>query len=230
MNKFKLLLFSISLVLISCRSNETSDSDKVVQTEIYQSYSVVYDVATKTQSVSASFRFGGINGTSLRLVKDSKVSWNNEPMHDDKSIFTGTFYETKKAGELISDNTFLYIDNDGKTYKNTVPLLKADPYIEGNVISKQASNTISWYGLPSSAMDQVKIILKDSIKEYYFYPTIIGSNDIVIKPSDLNQVKEGNANIQIQRTVTSSLQNGNSIGGEIYSEYLSLPIIVKILK
>lgn len=221
---------SFAVVFVSCKSNETSDSDKVVQTEIYQNYSVNYDAATKTQSVSASFRFGGSNGTTLRLVKDSKVSWNNQPLHEGNSIFSGTYYETQKVGEIISENTFMYIDNDNKTYKNAVPLLKADPIVEGNIISKQSSNVISWSGFPSSAMDEVKIILKDSVKEYYFYPTIKGTNNMVIKPSELNQVKEGNANIQIQRTVTSALQNGNAIGGEIYSEYLSVPIIVKILK
>lgn len=230
MNKIKFLICSIAVVLISCKSNETADSDKVVQTEIYQSYSVSYDAASKKQELGASFRFGGSNGTTLRLVKESNVTWNGQLMQEDNSIFSGTYYQYQKVGELIAENTFVYTDNDGKSYKNVIPLLKAEPIVEGNVISKQTNNVISWSGLPSSAVDEVKIILKDSVKEFYFYPRIVGSNNITISSNDLKDVKEGNANIYIQRTVTSALQNGNPIGGELYSEYLSNTIIVKIVK
>lgn len=225
-SKFSILI--IVFLIVSCKSNETSDSDKVVQTEIYQTYSVYYDASSQTQSISASFRFGGNNGTTLRLVKNSKVSWNSQEMHEESSIFSGTYYEIKKVGDVIPENKFLYIDNDEKNYQNIIPLLKAEPLLEGNVLSKQNDNTINWVGLPSTANDEVKIIVKDSLKEYYFYPKIKGTSNMVIKGSELKDVVIGNANLQIRRTVTSSLQNGNAIGGEIYSEYLSKPINIKI--
>lgn len=41
--KIKLLLLTSLLVLSSCGSNETIDSSKVAQTEIWQGYSLRYD-------------------------------------------------------------------------------------------------------------------------------------------------------------------------------------------
>ncbi len=107
--KTKLTLMPIilfCLLLTSCKSNETSDSNKVAQSEIYQSYFVEYDASQNEFEATASFRFGGENGTTLRLVDKSNVLYNNNTMSAQTSAWTGTSYIYKKNGAVGVEHTF----------------------------------------------------------------------------------------------------------------------------
>ncbi len=126
----------LGVILTSCASNETSDSNKVVQSEIYQSYFVDYDASQNEFEATASFRFGGQNGTTLRLVDKSNVVYNNMPMSAKTSAWTGTSYQYSKNGAVGSEHSFLYVNNDNESFKNTVPLLMAEPILKNTSISK----------------------------------------------------------------------------------------------
>jgi hypothetical protein len=218
----------LGLLLISCKSNETSDSDKVAQSEIYQSYFVEYDASQNEFEASASFRFGGENGTTLRLVDKSNIAYNNNPMNAQTSGWTGTSYVYKRNGAVGVEHTFLYVNNDKESFKNTIPLMPAEPMLKNTTISKSKGVVISWTGMPLSSKDKIEILISDSSQTHYFSPEIIGATSLTLKSTDLLPVKTGNGELSIVRRVTLSLQNGKPIGGVIGSEYKSKRIPVEI--
>jgi len=227
-NRTFMSIVLLGLLLVSCKSNETSDSDKVAQSEIYQSYFVEYDASQNEFEASASFRFGGENGTTLRLVDKSNIAYNNSPMNAQTSGWTGTSYVYKRNGTVGVEHTFLYVNNDKESFKNTIPLMLAEPILKNPAISKSKGVVISWTGMPLSSKDKIEILISDSSQTHYFSPEIIGATSLTLKSTDLLPVKTGNGELSIVRRVTLSLQNGKPIGGVIGSEYKSKRIPVEI--
>lgn len=228
-NRTFMSMVLLSLTLVSCKSNETSDSDKVAQSEIYQSYFVEYDASQNEFEATASFRFGGENGTTLRLVDKSNISYNNIPMNAQTSAWTGTSYAFKKNGAVGVEHTFLYVNNDQESFKNMIPLMQAEPILENASISKSKGAVVSWTGVPLSSKDEIEILLSDSNQTHYFSPKIVGATSLTLKSNDLLPLKAGHGELSIVRRVTFSLQNGKPIGGVIGSEYKSKRIPVEIL-
>lgn len=222
-------IFVVGFILNSCKSNETSDSNKVAQSEIYQSYFVEYDASQSEFEATASFRFGGENGTTLRLVDKSNVAYNNAPMSAQTSAWTGTSYSVKKNGAVGIEHTFLYVNNDQESFKNMIPLMQAEPVLKNTTISKSKGVVIYWTGVPLSSKDEIEILLSDSSQTHYFSPKMVGATSITLNSNELKPVKAGNGELSIVRRVTLSLQNGKSIGGVIGSEYKSKRIPIEIL-
>jgi hypothetical protein len=223
-------IIAISLILNSCASNETSDSNKVVQSEIYQSYSVDYDASNNELEVTAGFRFGGQNGTTLRLVDKSKVKYNNMELSPKTSPWTGTSYIYTHNGPMVSEHKFEYTNNDNETFVNVVPLLKADPILTESVISKSNNLVISWSGVPLTSKELIELAIQDSVQTYYFSPKIIGATSITVTPTELSKLKIGKGELFMRRTVSLSLQKGKPIGGFIESEYQSVRLKCDISK
>lgn len=220
---------SLVVILASCASNETSDSNKVAQTEIYQSYFVDYDASKNELEATASFRFGGQNGTTLRLVDKSKVSYNEKPLSAKTSAWTGTSYQYQVNGDAVVEHTFIYVNNDKQTFKNSVPLLKAEPVLENGLVSKSKGAVVSWVGTPLSSLDNVEIVIQDSVQPHYYSPKLVGATSLTLKNGDLLPLKIGKGELYIVRRVNLSLQKTNPIGGAIGSEYVSKRVAVEIV-
>ncbi|MEO5645347.1 MAG: hypothetical protein ABIQ40_18735 [Bacteroidia bacterium] len=104
------------LIITSCVSNETSDSKDVNQAEIYQTYRI--NCVEGNTSVTASFRFGGENGTTLRLSKPASITYNQKSLTESKFLLGGAFYRQDNAG-TVAKHIFLFTDVDGKKYVNS---------------------------------------------------------------------------------------------------------------
>jgi hypothetical protein len=113
---FRFLPVIAILLITSCASNETSDSKNVKQSEIYQTYRI--DWSNGSGSATASFRFGGENGTTLRLNDPSSVTYNGQKLTEGKFLFGGAFYEGDQAN-YSAKHVFRFTDSDGKIYENT---------------------------------------------------------------------------------------------------------------
>src|SRR6187551_469702 len=112
----RFLPITVILLITSCSSNETSDSKNVKQSEIYQTYRINW--SNGSGSATASFRFGGENGTTLRLNEPSKVTYNGQKLTEGKFLFGGAFYQGDQV-KYSSKHVFRFTDSDGKVYENT---------------------------------------------------------------------------------------------------------------
>jgi len=109
-------LFTL-LLLNACISNETANSDTVKQSEIHQDYHFGWSGDAQRWTASATFRFGGPNGTTLHLVDPSEVKLNGKLMKQSKLLFGGAYYELDDDN-YEAKNTFRFTDHDGKVYEN----------------------------------------------------------------------------------------------------------------
>jgi hypothetical protein len=233
MKKNSLSFFSILLCLIllsSCVSNETANSDTVKQSEIYQSYSVTYNSGDKELSATASFRFGGGTGTSLALTKPGNVQFNNQEMSANRNVFTGTYYEiNQQISTSPSDFTFIYTDNDKKSYKNSgsIDAIEIETYPQ--TISKNGDFEVSWAGKPVQNGESVTVTLEG--KDFFSCTqstSVVGTQSLKLNCTQIKDIKPGNADIVIKRIKNLSLKESTHLGGNFSLEYISKKVGVLI--
>src|SRR6476620_1924734 len=85
------------LLLSACASTDSSNSDNVKQTEVWQNYWVEYDDASNALTSGCTFRFGGSTGTTLLLTKPANVTFDGQEMTSSsgvliKGVIGGTHY------------------------------------------------------------------------------------------------------------------------------------------
>jgi len=233
MKNLNILLFIQSVFIVffitACDSNEAANSDKVRQSEIYQSDSVSYNAGDMELSARVTFRFAGSNGTTLLLVKPSTVLFNNEEMPMDHGSFAGTFYEINKQSDFIKTASFLYVNNDKKTYNNKIIMEPIEIINYYPKLDTLQNYTITWNGLPVGNAETVTLFLED--KNYHTVSTstgIVGANSLSFSPSDLKGLTKGAANITISRKANFSLKEGTHLGGSIYYLYTSKKVGITI--
>jgi hypothetical protein len=231
MKKSGLFILSIIILIIisSCASNETANSDKVNQSEIYQIYSVSYNAGDMELSARATFRFGGSNGTTLMLVNPSIVKFNTEEMPYKHGAFSGTYYEINKQSDFIKNAVFYYKNNDKKTFDNSIKMQPIEIVDFPSKVDTTKNYSVTWTGLPVANGETVTLVLED--KKYHTVSVstnIVGAISIGFSPSDLKGLVGGSANIYISRKTDFPLKEGNHLGGTIYSTYTSRKVGVSI--
>ncbi|PLW93381.1 MAG: hypothetical protein C0592_06335 [Marinilabiliales bacterium] len=226
---FGFIISVISLMVLSCVSNEVADSDKVSQEEIYQTYRVTVDATDQTVTGFASFRFGGSAGTTLRLTAGSNVTWNGNEMPQLQNIFLGAFYEKTESASLMAEHSFVFTDTEQKSYTNVIEMMPAEPENVPSEYKASKSLKLSWVGQPLRDGEVLTCNLKDSSFTHSVSIDLVGATSIEIKPSDWNQTKKGLVNLSFERTYKQDLKEATHLGGTIKAIYVSksYPIIVK---
>lgn len=229
--KINNLFFIIApiLFLCACVSNETANSDTVKQTEIYQSYYVTYDAGDMELSATSSFRFGGSSGTTLNLVKPSKVTFNGEEMAMGKNIFSGTFYETNQQTQTSKTNTFVFTDTENKTYTNSATIESLEISEYPATINKRESFKVSWTGNPVQNGERVYVSIEGKdLTSCSSSTDMVGATSIELKPELLKDLKPGEANISLKREISNSLTNATHLGGNITITYIAKKVATKV--
>lgn len=226
----QLLLCSVILLITSCVSNETANSDTVKQSEIYQSYTITYNSGDKELSASASFRFGGSTGTSLSLTTPSKVLFNDQEMAADQNMFTGTFYEiNKQISAPPLTFTFDYTDNDKKTYKNsgTIDAVEVSSYPK--LITKNEGFEVSWSGGAVKNGESISVTLEG--KDFFSCTqstSTVGATSVQFSKEQLKDIKAGSADINVKRSKSQDLTNATHLGGNFSITYVSSKVGTEI--
>ncbi len=186
MNRFLFLI--LVLAITSCSSNETSDSKNVKQSQIYQIYHIYW--IKGEGSASASFRFGGENGTTLRLSDPSKITFNGKKLSESKFLFEGVYYAGVQT--VYSDKHFFkFTDLDGKVYENGIEFKDVEILNPPKSVSKNenlvleltrpilASEEIVCHAQSDTTKTNEMGVGNSSDKDVYFD---LKSNRLIIKP------------------------------------------------
>lgn len=225
----RLMFLSLSALLFSCASNETAKSDTVSQEEIYQSYSIDYDASSNELDAHATFRFGGSHGTTLSFVSPAKVILNGKKMPEEHSSFSGTYYKINKRDELARSYTFVYTNNDNKTFENSINISPVEVGTYDKTIRKSEPFTVSWEGSPISDNEEVTLLIEGSDHTNRSVSTeVVGSTSITANPGLLEGLNPGPANIYLKRSKSFALEEGTHLGGRINAEYTSKKAGVKV--
>lgn len=215
-------------LLCSCGSTDTASSDSVKQSEIYQSYSLNYDAGDREMSATASFRFGGSTGTTLKLAGESSVSLNGEKMSPDEGIFTGTFYSIDKQEDFSGRYTFRFTDGDKKVYTNiaTVSPLAITEYPQN--VDKSTGLMVKW-DIPLRDNETITLYMEDG-KNNIASSTIstIGASSIELSAEQMNAISPGKVNLYLTRESSLSLKECTHLGGDLSVKYTSGKVAVTL--
>lgn len=223
------LIICTAFITISCASSEIADSKDVNQAKIYQSYSVYFDAESPDlYRLTAQFRFGGDKGTTLRLSDPSKVTANTIEMEEKSDSFSGCYYETniKESGEF----TFNFIDTENKEYVNSISL---NPVTAKTVdlINADSKTSIYWEGRPLAANEDMTLTLCDNEGNCASALTdVVGSDYVVISVEEMSNLVSGKGSYYLTRKYYNSIKNAADEGGNMYTEYKSIPVPTNILK
>lgn len=216
-----LVIVSWILLFAQCASNETANSDTVKQSEIFQSYSVSYNMAEKELTATATFRFGGANGTTLLLVKPSNVLFENQEMSNENNVFSGTYYEMNLQAGLKPGYQFVYTDGDGKSYANRALIIPAEIRFVPRQIDKKEGFSVTW-DYPLQNGEIIHLYVEDnSGNTSSVYNNAVGSTTMKMNPEELKNLKIGNVNVFLERENNRSLENGTHLGGNMFMKYTS---------
>ena len=217
----------------ACPSNETTASNKVAQSEIYQSYSVEQNGAN--YDVKAFFRIGGKTGTTLALSSPSTVSFNGQKMEEHLNTPSGTFY-TATVPATTANGTFAFTDRASKVYTNKVDFSRTSltaAKIQTNgavpVAIPLARPPVDSAGF-SLNLNGTTIFVdstQDNNSDAYYDKA---KNAVFIMPKAWKNIPGGNIPVAIEVNNSVPTQQGTALGGEISFRYGSSPVTVAFTK
>ena len=217
-----------AVMLASCASNETADSDDVKQSEIHQAYTITYNAAEKELKATASFRFGGPNGTTLHLVEPSKITLDGEEMGMDKNIFSGTFYEADIQTGLKSSYTFVFTDCENKKYMNVAEIFPVEVDACPDEIITARGFEVTWKS-PLREGETMDLIIEDNTGHSATVSTnIVGAATLSFDSGDLGTITSGPGHVYLVRRSDKALAEATHLGGSMSIKYLSHKKPVKI--
>jgi hypothetical protein len=235
-NYLKIIFFSIAICFLvggACPSNETTQSNKIAQSEIYQSYAV--REAGEMLEVTAFFRIGGDTGTTLALIPPSKISFNGQPLKENLNTSSGTFYSIEIPKQTPT-GTFQFTDRQGKNYSNKIELSKV------SMLSKNiTSNGITPISIPlSNSVSEDASINVALASDYESTTLFIGptfeaefGDDrkmLSIKPETWTKFKSGNVSMNLNVKESIPVQQGTSLGGNLTYTYETPKINIALSK
>lgn len=232
MNRFMALFFI--LCITSCVSNETADLKDVNQAEVYQTYRI--NCVDGQTNLTASFRFGGENGTTLRLTDPGHITANGKKLTEGKFLFGGAFYSRNDAS-YSAKNTFRFTDVEGKIYENG--------YEFGPVEFKNSPKTVSESDELIIEVSR-KIDAKESVNfraecdTIKFNETLIGASPqdlvyyddsakaLVVKPAFFEGFPDIPVAVWMEKSdLKQPLDQPTNMPGELHFSYQSKIITVK---
>lgn len=232
----KLCLLLTGIVLFSggaCPSNETTPSNKIAQTEIYQSYSI--DDEGPNYEVTAFFRIGGKTGTTLALSAPSNVTLNGVAMKEHLNTTSGTYYSAS-IPRTTPSATFAFTDRNSKVYTNKIDLSRgtlgtAKLSVNGaTAIAIPVSGTIPETANLSLDIDGRMVIVSsangDMAEAYYDR----AKNSIIVLPAAWEKTVNGNVAINLDVRNAVPTQQGTALGGEMTFVYETPSVSATVAK
>jgi hypothetical protein len=229
----KYLFITLLPALFSC-AEESKKSDKVNVDEIYQHYTASSSEGSSNFTSRAQFQTGAqwdrletekSGGVTVELTGSSQVSLNGQTMQKDHGVMDGTYYTGSSAG---NDITWVWTDNNGKTYTNTATM---EPISFGRApvgINSANDLTISWNGSPVRENEKVRIIIHATVydsnnksKEKNLTKSVSekGATSITFTYTMLQEIRGSNVSMEISRMTHIPVQQGTREGGFIDLTY-----------
>jgi len=204
--------------LVAC-SVDTVSSKDVESEAIYQNYNADYYESSDSTRYWAQFRVGGWTGTTVQIDPPSKLQVNGLNMSG--SNFLGTSYAQATPG-LATTTDFTWTDKDGHVYENATTITPITLVSAPATVSVSAPYIVTLTGAPLGAGDTVDASLHQtvgntSVTVYGVYNS--GNGTVLFASSQLAQLYNGVATLDISRTHSAALADATAEGGSISGTY-----------
>lgn len=218
MTSLMLVIYILSLVLLSCKKENSED---VNQDKIYAEYELFYDKNQDKTFASAIFKFSNNLGTQLELTSPSEIKFNSDVIPYDPTF---AYYRKEYAG-LVTSGTFSFKDKNGTVYTNAVSLAKiiTNPTID--TIRRTSAYAYNWIGDSIIANETVGLVIGNNINTLNFQVFIqnsLNSKNLILPLNQLNQLPVGMSYTQLDRQIETNASGVTSAGGKIRGKYRAL--------
>lgn len=194
MNKGSTLFMSAGLALsffMGCKG-PIGKSTEVAQSTIFQEYIVERSENSDELNFHAHFSYRGGN-VGLELAEASKVVLNGEKMQ-----LKGYYYShTQKLDPNIKEFTFVYTNNEGKVFNNTVRMPEEFKFASSDIKASKAQGLkLEWVGAPFRENENLELQFdNDGMKlKSYGSPSEFDKNEIA-------KITPGSKKIRVTRTL-----------------------------
>lgn len=213
-------LLLVMLLLVSCKSKETGNSDDVNPEAVYFDYQVWGSEEDSVVTVRLQYRIGGEEGATILLQHPAGVTLDGKTIPADSSAFLGAYYEViKRADEFGGRHRIVFTDLNEKQYAEEfdypVFYLKNEfPTAIGRKDLKIELNGLR-------AGDKVKIILSDTSFFSHGIEKVDSVTDgmILISKEELIDLLNGPINMEIIRDEDRYLSEAPPEGGRLSISY-----------
>lgn len=222
------LLFTVISFIILFSSCEIEPSSTVPQEKIYTSYSVIYNENTGISTVQAEFRLGDAQGALLELTPPAQVLFEEEPLLFNP-LTSSHFLE---VSEKISKGNFVYTNNDGTVFENTMPFVEPIGIPNTlNQISKSQDTEIIWEGDAISENQQVAVFLGrwNSKKSPLAFVDKLQASMLSILSDNIATEDLGTTTMYLDRLHTIDHIDAPRSGGQIQSRYRAINQLIEII-
>lgn len=212
---FASALIAASVFLFSCASE---DSDDVNQDKIYTVYWLEHDAGTGITHANARFTFGSLLGTPLKLQNNSTVKFNGDVLSYNSVL---GYYE-KQYSTFVNGGTYVFVDDNNKTYTNVAPAVSALSIPAIDTIRKNTTADVTWSGAANASGEQVTLKLASAINPTsnfkMFFQNSSGATKVFLDTT-INVLPVGNLTLELERKKVGALAEATSAGGSITSTY-----------
>lgn len=212
----------ISALLSGCFSTDVSDSNDVNQEKVYQRYKVFVKEDADDVECEAMFRFDSQYGNTLRLTAKSNVSVNGFKLSGDKRFLLGYVYETKIRKADNYTYSFVYTNNEEKSYANSIVVKPV--FLSKSVpqkISKSEKLRIDWDGEKLSKGEELILQITVNDTSHLSVKVDRRNKQFRLNSSDFSGFAPGPGTMKIERSVKYNVSESNSAGGKIAGKYFT---------
>lgn len=217
------LSFIVSLAVLTlsaCGDSGSSASKEADQDKIYQNFQITYFASNNTTEYRATFTKSNGRGSRLSLSDPSSITVNGQRMSTDEG---DAVYSFKSLGRPQAQVEFLWVDVNGKTYRNDIDQISVGFVDAAGAISKSTTAKIAWSGNSPSEVgssDRVSVRLRSLVDSQYVERFADEGAAVVAFDSDsLKSLKLGSAEMRLRRETTRSLADTTEAGGQVTISY-----------
>lgn len=222
------VLFALTAFFNSCSSTEIGESKDVNQDKIYMRYYIEHEEGDEKVRINCTFRFAGMDGTTLVLSEPSFVELDGERLKVDSGYGSGAFYRIyKPVTGFYGKHTIRFSDINGKKYDNTFSYdtvtLTSIPVDADRKQDLKLSFQTASHG-PNDYFDVRRIDTVGSFR----YNINVKDSFIVIPSKDLLAQKGNILEFNCGLKTACELQQRTSEGGELLITQELRPVKIKL--
>ncbi|MEM1009412.1 MAG: hypothetical protein AAGJ35_10435 [Myxococcota bacterium] len=210
----------ILVLLFAACANEDAD-ENAIQERIYTAYEMTYDENEDITRVTATFAFGNIGGTRLKLSDGAEIKFNGADLSFDN---TRGLYRLEVPG-AVEKGTFFYLDLNGKSYTNSILMDPVQaPTGLNTSIDRAAPWVVKWAGNPVTTTNGsvvATLVPEDITQTLIVTAGAQEADSVAFTAENLTEITPQQGSLTLERINTGTLSQATAAGGTIGSRYLS---------
>lgn len=210
-----IMVAGLSTGLLTGCSTDIIGSDRIHPEDIYQNYEISYQETTHQTEVVGTFRVGGGTGTTLEFKEPSQLVVNSQVAIQDRNW--GSHYKVSLGQKLVRQITTAWTAQDAHVYTNHFELNPVyTPMGIPQRLSLQSETLVPVQAPLLDEDDRVSLVIEQSLGGSHM--VLVNAFDsqrevIIVNPSELSELKPGEATIYVRRTRSVTLSEKTPIGG-----------------